>query len=275
MRPLPFVKMHGLGNDFVVVDVRNLGASLDAQSCRALADRHTGIGCDQVIAIEPSTRADAFMRILNADGSEAGACGNAARCVASLLMREKESENATLETLAGVLPCHREGSNLITVDMGPARLDWREIPLAGPMDTLHLPVAEGPLADPVAVNMGNPHAVFFVADAAAIDLASLGPLLEHAPLFPERANIEVAEVVSRRAIRLRVWERGVGITLACGSGACATLVAAVRRGLTERQAAIQVDGGRLDIEWRQDGHVLMTGPYAESFRGLTGPHLLP
>jgi diaminopimelate epimerase len=269
MSGLPFIKMHGLGNDFVVVDARARPVAVSDAQARAIADRKTGVGCDQFIIIEPPANgvADAAMRIHNADGGEVEACGNASRCVARLLMQEKGTRRVTLDTAAGRLIAEDAGEGRIAVDMGLARLDWRDIPLAREMDTLHLDLSQGPLRDPVAVNVGNPHAVFFVPDAEVIDLEALGPQLERHPLFPERANIEAASVLSRRRIRMRVWERGVGITRACGTGACATLVAAARRGLAERRAEILLDGGPLEIEWLANDHVRMTGPVATSFTG--------
>jgi diaminopimelate epimerase len=252
-----------------VFDARDNALDLSAQQIRALADRHTGIGCDQLIVVEraKANLADAFMRIHNADGGEVSACGNATRCVADMVMREKGVAHAVIETGAGLLDAERASGGRVRVDMGPARLDWRDIPLKEPCDTAHVPLALGALSDPVAVNMGNPHAVFFVPDATAIDLARLGPQLEHHPLFPERANIGVVAPLSRDRLRMRVWERGAGITLACGSGACAALVAAARRGLTERHGFVVLDGGELEIEWLKDGHVAMTGPIATSFTG--------
>jgi diaminopimelate epimerase len=270
MSDIPFIKMHGLGNDFVVIDARARPLALSADDVRAIANRRTGIGCDQLIEIErPHAKgADAFMRIRNADGGEVAACGNASRCVASLLMGETHRDKIVLETKAGLLAAEAKDAGRIAVDLGAPRLDWQEIPLARAMDTLHLDLARGPLRDPVGVSMGNPHAVFFVADTEAVDLATLGPALEHDPLFPERANIGVAQVLDRSRIRLRVWERGAGLTLACGTGACAALVAAVRRGLCERRATLILDGGSLEIEWRADGHVMMAGPVATSFTGV-------
>lgn len=266
-----FVKMHGLGNDFVVIDAREHPFPIDEARARAIADRHTGIGCDQLIVIEKPANGkgmvDVVMRIRNADGGEVDACGNASRCVADLLMRETGRDSVVIETGAGLLDAERAKSGRITVDMGPAHLDWRDIPLAEPQDTGHLDLSLGPLKDPVAVSMGNPHVVFFVDTVETIDLKSLGPILEHHPLFPERVNVGVAQVLSRERIRLRVWERGAGITLACGTGACAALVAAARRALTHRRATVAVDGGELEIEWLNDGHVLMTGPVAVSFTG--------
>lgn len=271
-----FIKMHGLGNDFVVLDRRGGGPAIDATVARAVADRHRGVGCDQVIVLETSATglADAAMRIFNADGSEVGACGNATRCVAALLFRENGADHATIETEAGVLDAQRAAGELVTVDMGPARTGWREIPISEPLDTLHLGLAEGPLRDPVGVNVGNPHAVFFVDDAEAVPLDRIGPKLERHRLFPERANIGVAQVLSPNRIRLRVWERGAGITMACGTGACAAVIAANRRGLAGRNVDVEVDGGTLTIEWAEDGHVLMTGPAATSFTGELDPALL-
>ncbi len=267
---VPFVKMHGCGNDFVVLDERRAPLGLTARRAAAIADRREGVGCDQFIVIEraaPGSGADAFMRIRNPDGAEAGACGNATRCVARLLHEESGRDDLTIATETGLLPAHIGGNGTITVDMGPPRLDWRDVPLARAMDTLHLDLAAGVLRDPAALSMGNPHATFFVPDIETVPITELGPVLEHAPLFPERANIGVAQVLTPDRIRLRVWERGAGLTRACGSGACAALVNAARRGLTGRHATVLVDGGALDISWRDDGHVMMTGPTATAFTG--------
>ena len=266
-----FIKMHGLGNDFVVIDARERALRLSAAEATAIADRHSGVGCDQLLILEKPVKpnlADVFMRILNADGSEAGACGNGTRCVADLLMRESGRDKLVIETSAGLLDAERASGGRVSVDMGPAKLDWRDIPLKEACDTTHVPLALGPLKDPVAVNMGNPHAVFFVDDAAKIDLEALGPVLERHAMFPERANIGVAQLIGPDRLKLRVWERGVGITLACGSGACAAAVAAARRGLTGRKVTIVIERGELEIEWLKDGHVLMTGPVAVSFTGV-------
>jgi diaminopimelate epimerase len=267
MRTLPFIKMHGLGNDFVVIDGRSRPVVLTGDEARAIADRHTGVGCDQVIVVEPAAGADAFMRIRNADGGEVHACGNAARCVASLLIDESGRPSVTIDTASGKLVAERAPAGAFTVDMGRPRLEWRDIPLARPMDTLHVGLALGPLRDPVAISMGNPHAVFFVDDVEVIPIETLGPQLEHDQLFPERANIGIAQVAGRDRLRLRVWERGAGLTRACGTGACAAAVAAHRRGLAGRRVAIVVDGGQLEIAWRADDHVTMTGPVATSFTG--------
>jgi diaminopimelate epimerase len=267
---IPFTKMHGLGNDFVVLDLRDGAAAPDADAARAIADRRRGVGCDQLVMIEPTSivGADVQLRFLNSDGSESGACGNGTRCAASVLMGETGAGRLVMETLAGRLEATPAPAGGFTVDMGPANLDWRDIPLAEESDTLHLDIAQGPLEDPAAVNMGNPHCIFFVEDAEDIELAAFGPLIEHHPLFPERTNVEVATIIDRERIRLRVWERGAGITLACGSGACATAVAAVRRSLTDRKVELIMDGGSLTAEWREDNHVLLTGPVATSFTGM-------
>jgi diaminopimelate epimerase len=276
MESVPFIKMHGAGNDFVIVDARARPLALGAREARAIADRRTGVGCDQLILVEPprNGRANAFMRILNADGDEAGACGNGTRCVAALLMKEGGGAQVVIETAAGLLAAEAADDGAIKVDMGPVRLDWREIPLARAQDTLHLELKLGPLADPVAVNVGNPHAVFFVDDPEVIDLGTLGPKLERHPLFPERANIGVAKVLDAERIRLRVWERGAGLTRACGTAACAALVAASRRELSGRAATIELPGGALRVEWRADDHATLAGPIATSFTGVIDPALI-
>ena len=274
METVPFAKMHGLGNDFVVIDGRVRPIRVSEAAAQAIGDRHTGVGFDQLIVLEPpqSADADVFMRILNADGSEAGTCGNATRCVVSKVLAESGRDRIVVETISGLLPANRTGGE-ITVDMGPARLDWQDVPLAHAVDTLAVPIGLEGLGDATCCSMGNPHATFFVPDLDAVDMARLGAQLEHHPIFPARANIGFAQIVSPGRIRLQVWERGAGLTLACGSGSCATLVAAARRGLTGRKAEILVKHGRLTIEWRDDGHVLMTGPVATSFTGALDPSL--
>ncbi|MCZ6605313.1 MAG: diaminopimelate epimerase [Alphaproteobacteria bacterium] len=277
--PVPFTKMHGLGNDFVVLDLRNAAQGgarpIDGAAARAIADRHRGVGCDQLIALEPprGRDADIFMRIVNADGGEVTACGNASRCVADLLFDELGRKKVVLETVAGLLTATRKADGNVCVDLGPARHAWAEIPLAGAADTDDLPVEAGPLSHGVGVNIGNPHAVFFVARAEAIDLAAWGPKLEHDELFPERANISVAQILGANCIRLRVWERGAGLTQACGTAACAAVVAAARTNRGARNATVRLDGGELEIAWRKDGHVEMTGPVATSFTGTLSPSL--
>ncbi|MBW8754414.1 MAG: diaminopimelate epimerase [Sphingomonadales bacterium] len=259
---VPFVKMHGLGNDFVVLDGRVQGLpGIDAALAAALADRHTGIGCDQLIVLEPSLFGDFRMRIFNADGGEVEACGNATRAVGLL-----NGAPVRIETAGGLISAAPADGG-VAVEMGEPRFDWDRIPLAYAMDTSSLPVAWEDLESPVAVNVGNPHVVFFVPDCNAVDLARLGPEIEHDPLFPERVNVNVATVTARGAIRLRVWERGAGLTRACGTGACASAIAAMRRGLTDRSVTVTLPGGRLRIDWREDGEIVMTGAAAESFRG--------
>lgn len=257
-----YFKMNGCGNDFVIIDARSRGAlPLSPRQARAIADRRAGLGCDQVIAVERSIRGDAFMRIWNADGGEVDACGNAARCVAWLLLEEGGAASRRIETGAGLLYAQRAGAQTITVDMGSPLLRWEEIPLARAMDTIRLDFAAGGLDAPGAVNMGNPHVVFFVENAEAAGAGEIGPVVELDPLFPERVNVGFAEVRADDVIRLRVWERGAGLTKACGTGACAALVAAHRQGRAGRGAELIMDGGSLQIEWRAgDDRVLMTGP---------------
>ena len=268
----PFIKMNGLGNDFVVVEARTLPFTPTAEEVRAIASRDGGVGCDQVIAIEPFERADAFMRIWNADGGEVAACGNAARCVAWLLTEGTSFSKVVIETLAGELFAERVGPKQVRVDMGAPRLDWRDIPLSEAMDTRGIELQVGPIDNPVlhtpgCVSMGNPHVVFFVPDAESAPASKVGPMIEHHHLFPERANVGFAEIRQRDLIRLKVWERGAGLTKACGTGACAAVVAASRRGLSERRATVQLDGGDLDIDWTREGPVLMTGPIELEFTG--------
>ena len=275
MSARPFIKMHGLGNDFVVLDGRTTGITVDAKLVQAISNRRTGIGCDQVILLEVSDRADLFMRIYNSDGSEVEACGNAARCVAQLITQETGAENILLETTADILRANAISNELIAIDMGKPRLAWHEIPLSKQHDTLHIPLEEGSLSDPTAVNLGNPHATFFVDDISAVPLEELGPKLEINPIFPEQANIGVAQIINRSNIRLRVWERGAGLTLACGTGACAALVAAHRRQLCSRNVEVQLDGGILKIQWQDNDHVIMTGAATTAFAGEIDFTLLP
>jgi diaminopimelate epimerase len=266
-----FLKMHGLGNDFVVFDGRKSGIPLEPALARAVADRRLGIGCDQVIVMEPSKNgAEIAMRILNADGGEVESCGNAARCVARLLMEEKDTASVKIDTAGGPLLCTDAGRGLVTVDIGAPRLDWKDIPIAQAVDTNGFDIAvDGAAFKASAANVGNPHCILFVDDAEKARVAELGPKLEHHPLFPARANIEFVSVLSPDRLRMRVWERGVGITRACGTGACATAVAAHRRGLAGRNVDIVLDGGVLNIQWRAgDDHILMTGPSCLSFAGV-------
>ncbi|HAH64243.1 MAG TPA: diaminopimelate epimerase [Rhizobiales bacterium] len=269
-----FRKMNGLGNDFVVIDARSRALGLGSDVVRAIADRKEGIGCDQIIALEPSRKADVFMRIWNADGGEVGACGNAARCVAALVAAERGEPKISIETESAVLGATVNGDGSVTVDMGSPRFVWDEIPLSEPFhDTRRIELQVGPIDAPVlhtpsVVNVGNPHCLFFVDDVVAHDLARFGPMLEHHPLFPERANISLVQVTGPDALIVRTWERGAGLTRACGTAACAAAVAAARRELVGRKVRVSLPGGDLNIEWREsDGHILMTGPYALDFEG--------
>lgn len=259
--------MHGLGNDFVILDGRENGLKLSLEQRRLIANRKRGVGCDQLIVLERSENwvEMNFMRIYNPDGSEAEACGNATRCVAHLLMREDQVDHIVLETVAGSLNCWREGEQLVRVEMGHPKLNWKEIPLSKECDTLHLPLEH----DPVAVSMGNPHCIFFVGKVGNVDVEKLGSKFETDPLFPNKTNVEFVEVLAPDHLRMQVWERGVGITEACGSGACAVAVAAIRRGLTERKVTVTLDGGDLLINWpSNDAPVHMTGPVTYVFDGV-------
>ncbi|MDB5367345.1 MAG: diaminopimelate epimerase [Rhodospirillales bacterium] len=261
--------MHGLGNDFVVLDGRREPLSLDSSTIRSLGDRHTGIGFDQLALLEhPRDGGHVRVRFYNQDGGEVATCGNASRCVGRLLLDETGERAVTLETGGGPVVATDAGEGLVTIDMGRPRFGWREIPLARDVDTRALPLGVRGLPPAFGVSIGNPHAVFIVDDAGRIDVAHLGAQLEHDPLFPERANIEFAQILSKDRVRMRVWERGAGITLACGSGACATLIATASRGLTGRRAAIVLDGGELTIEWTAQDRVLLTGPVATAFTGI-------
>jgi diaminopimelate epimerase len=255
-----FHKMHGLGNDFVVIDARERPVTITAERARGIADRHIGIGCDQLILLEPSESADLRMRIFNSDGGEVGQCGNALRCVASLTgVRRIETASGPVEALA-------EDSGA-SIDMGSPRFDWHAVPLAYPLDAMDVPVGWEMLEHGVALSVGNPHIVFFAPDLDAVPLDRLGPQIEQDPLFPERVNVNVAQVTGPSSLRLRVWERGAGLTRACGTGACATAVAAIRRGLVQSPVTVSLPGGDLQIEWKPGGPVRMTGPATHVFAG--------
>ena len=283
-KELPFIKMHGLGNDFIVLDGRDGSPMPDAGQMQALAHRHLGLGCDQLMVLMPPVEGvDVCLDMFNADGSIAGACGNGTRCVASLLMAEKTTDRVVIRTIAGHLPCWRSDNHgQISVQMGPVNTGWQDIPLARESDTLHLDLglADLGLADlglAVAVSVGNPHAVFFVEDAEAIDIETYGPLAEQHPIFSDRANIEFVSLKNRGQMRMRVWERGVGVTMACGSGACAAAAAGVLRGLSDNQVKIELDGGILDIHWQEadspaGGQIIMTGPVATVASGIVSAH---
>ncbi|MGR3628099.1 MAG: diaminopimelate epimerase [Sulfitobacter sp.] len=265
---LPFMKMHGLGNDFVVFDARAEAIDVTPAMAQAIGHRQFGVGFDQLAVITQGA-GDAHLTFYNSDGSLSAACGNATRCIARYLMDESGRDSLHLTTARGDLVAKDAGGGLTSVNMGHPQLSWDEVPLAREMDTLHLPID----GDPVATGMGNPHCTFFVDDAEAVDLSDLGPRAEHDPLYPERTNVQVAQIVGPDHIRMRVWERGVGVTLASGSSSCATAVAAARRGLTGRAVRIDLDGGTLHIDWREDG-VWMTGPTAHVFSGTFTPDFL-
>lgn len=267
---LPFLKMHGLGNDFVVIDGRGAAAAaLTPALVAALADRHRGVGFDQLAVVGSDDVADLHLTFWNADGSLSATCGNATRCIARWEMDRTGKTALSLRTERGVLTARDAGGGLTSVNMGPPETAWDRIPLAQPCDTLHLPIP----GDPVATSMGNPHCTFLVDDVDAVDLAALGPAHEHHPLFPQRTNVQVVQVIGPDYLRMRVWERGAGITLASGSSSCAVAVAAARRGLTGRRVALDCDGGRLEIDWREDG-VHMTGPTMTVFQGHLTPAFL-
>jgi diaminopimelate epimerase len=273
---LPFKKMHGLGNDFVVIDAREHDIAFDDAAAKRISDRRTGVGCDQFIVLETpqSDGADVFMRIRNQDGGEVGACGNATRCIADQLMNEMSSDKAVIETLAGHLKTWRADDGLVSVDMGPIHTDWQSIPLAREMDTLRMDLTVGALTSPAAVNVGNPHCNFFVEDAEHTVIETIGPIVEKHPLFPERTNVQIIQVLSEERIRVRVWERGVGITQASGSSACATAVNAHRRGRTGPKVEVILDGGTLWVEHTADNRVVQTGTFATSFEGVLDDALL-
>jgi len=272
--PIHFRKMNGLGNDFVILDARKSPLAIDEASARAIADRKSGIGCDQLIVLEPSSAADVRMRIWNNSGDEVESCGNASRCVADLLCRETGRDAVTIDTDGGLLSCTRAGVGLVTVDMGAPRFGWRDIPLSEEFrDTRRIELQVGPIDAPIlhspsVVNVGNPHCIFWVKDVEAFDLGRLGPMLEHHPLFPERANISLCQVKEKDHLLLKVWERGTGLTRACGTAACAAAVAGCRLRLVARRVKVTLPGGDLMIEWRlADDHILMTGPFAYEFEG--------
>lgn len=270
----PFVKMNGLGNDFVVVEARDMSFRPDEAEVRAICDRETGQGCDQLIAIEPGPSGGVFMRVWNADGSEVQTCGNALRCVGWLLMQASGETLVDIETAGGFTRAMAAGDHRITVDMGRPGLGWDEIPLEEEMDTRGIELQVGPIDDPVlhtpgAVSMGNPHVVFFGdRDFDDAYVTATGSMIERHPLFPEGVNVGFARVLASDRMRLRVWERGAGLTKACGTGACAALVAAARKGLMDRKAVLELDGGEIEIEWLDDDRVLMTGPIAVERTGM-------
>ena len=280
MTSTPFRKMNGLGNDFVVLDARRTKIPLSSAAVQRIADRTSGIGCDTVVLLEPSTKAELLMRFWNADGSESSACGNASRCIAKLVAEETGMAEPSLETKAGVLKTkvHKDGT--VTVDMGKPKFRWDDIPLSEPFhDTKQIELQIGPIDKPIlhspsVVNVGNPHCVFWVEDVTAHKLDRFGPILENHPRFPERANISLAQVTSPTTMILRVWERGAGLTKACGTAACAATVCAARKGLTDRAVTVELPGGKLYVDWRADDHMWMTGPAELDFVGELAPEFL-
>ena len=277
---LPFRKMNGLGNDFVVLDGRDRVISMDDVKARAIADRATGIGCDQVIVLKKSDVADVRMLVWNNGGGQVESCGNASRCIADMLFDENKSTSATIDTLGGFLVAQKAGDRLVTVDNGVPKFDWKDIPLSEPFhDTRHIELQVGPIDAPLihspsVVNVGNPHCIFWVDDLDVVDLSKVGPMLEHHHLFPQRANISLARVDARDHVTVKVWERGAGLTKACGTGACAVMAAGGRIKIIDRKCRITLPGGDLFLEWREsDDHVLMTGPVAYEFDGVLPPGL--
>lgn len=269
-----FIKMHGAGNDFVVLDNRKKDLSVDASWATRLADRRLGVGCDTVVVLEESDKADAYMRFYNHDGSESSACGNASRCIGWLLLEEQKADSVKMETNAGILEATRAGELSVTVDMGAPKWDANDIPLTEPRNTLHLGIAEGPLMDPVAVNMGNPHMVFFVRSLDTVDITKEGPILCKHPLYPRQCNVSAVQVIDSDHLKMKVWERGAGETLACGTAACAAVVAGHRRELCTNKAEVELPGGTLIVEWdKAENRVRMTGPVAEVYRGTFEPTL--
>lgn len=276
MNNIPFVKMHGLGNDFVIIDTRENQVTLNEKQLKAIGDRNRGVGCDQLIVLsEPKNPdTDVFIDLYNNDGRDCGACGNATRCVSSIIINETGKDEIVIDTNKGLLKGWNAENGMIRVNMGQPRLNWNEIPLAKEVDTLHVPISNDEFSNPTCVSMGNPHAVFFVDDADAVDVAKNGAYFEKHEMFPEKTNVEFVTVLNKKKLRMRVWERASGITQACGTGACASLVAAARLGLSDRNAEIILDGGSLFIEWADNGDILMTGAVATVFSGVLDSSLL-
>ncbi len=278
---LAFRKMNGLGNDFVVLDARKKPLAVSEAQARAIADRKTGIGCDQLIVLENSTRAEVRMRIWNAEGGEVQSCGNASRCIADLLFDEQHTTTASIETKGGMLVAKKAGPLLVTIDQGKPKFDWKDIPLSEPFaDTRHIELQYGPIDNPLihspsVVNVGNPHCIFWVDDLDVVDLGRAGPMLENHPMFPERANISFAKVVARDHVILKVWERGAGLTKACGTAACATMAAGFRLKLIDAKCRVTLPGGDLFMAINEEnGHILMTGPVEYEFDGVLPEGLL-
>jgi len=274
-RGRPFIKMHGLRNDFIIVDGRREHYQPRPEEIIRICDRHEGVGGDELLILNPprplpeSAKAYAFVQIFNPDGREVEACGNATRCVGWLFLQESRAEEVVVETLGGFLKCRRAGKKQVAVEMGKLRTAWQDIPLSRAMDTLHLGIGAGPLQDPVGMNIGNPHAVFFVEDLDAVDMTVYGDELQNHPLFPEEANIGAAQLIDSKTLKLSVWERPGALTTACGTGACVAVGAAHRRGLTtEKQMTVIMPAGSVEIELREDNTVVMTGPVEVCYTGF-------
>ncbi len=273
MEQVPFVKMHGLGNDFVIIDSRISDPKLTSMAIKNICHRHFGVGCDQLIILKDSKKADLAIDFYNSDASLSKACGNGTRCCAALLLSEMQATECRIETQAGIIECWINDNGLISVNMGKPKHSWQDIPLSHDMPTDNLPLNIEGLANPSSLSMGNPHTVFIVEDIEAIDIETIGKHVENHEFFPERSNVEFVQIIDRKNIRLRVWERGAGITLACGSGTCAALAALVQKNLTHKAITAELDGGKLHVEMDPDGHVILTGPIAVSFGGTLSESL--
>lgn len=261
--------MTGIGNDFVIIDRRKENFEITPAKAKWICYRRFGVGCDQLVLLDASDKADIYMGIYNADGSQSNACGNATRCVGKMMLDELGKQSVTIETKAGVLSAWIGENGMVTVDMGEPSFDWQKIPLAADLDVLGVPVEAGPLKNPAALSMGNPHIVFFVEDIDKIKLRTYGPTLENHPMFPERTNVSIVQVTENQELRVKVWERGVGKTLACGTAACAALVAAITlEKIDIAKTIVELPGGKLEIEWNEEGRVLMSGPVTKVFDGV-------
>ena len=278
---IPFRKMNGLGNDFVVINARQKPLAISEEQARAIADRKSGVGCDQLIVMEKSDQADVTMRIWNAEGGEVESCGNASRCIADIIMTETGRDTATIMTKGGFLAARKAGALLVTIDQGKPKFAWDQIPLSEKFaDTRHIELSVGPLDAPLmhspsVVNVGNPHCIFWVKDLAVANLGKVGPMLEYHPLFPQRTNVEMAKVVARDHVMVNVWERGAGLTKACGTAACAVMAAGFRIRIIDAKCRVTLPGGDLFMAVNEaNGHVLMTGPVAYEYDGVLPDGLL-
>jgi len=270
---IPFKKMHGLGNDFVVIDSRYKEIEPSNLQIKKISDRRTGIGFDQLLIIKESKHNDAFMSVYNANGSVVETCGNGARCIAKIIMNESKKEKVVIDTLAGPITAWENSNGLISADMGKPSMDWRDIPLSHEISTINLDLRIKNLPPGIAINIGNPHIVFLVKNLKALKIDKIAPQIEHHNIFPENTNVEFVEYINKNHIKMRVWERGVGITQACGTGACAAAVASIIKNLTERSLTVSLDGGDLQIEWLENNNIILSGPAHDSFNGITNDKL--